>query len=108
MRQPPTVETNGRLPGEVIQRIVRQNQGRILNCYQGGLAKNPGLQGRVAVAFVIGRDGAVSTAQDTAGSDLPDTAVRQCVVRSFLNISFPEPKGGTVNVTYPFTFTPGE
>lgn len=108
MRQPPTVETNGRLPGDVIQRIVRQNQGRMLNCYQQGLAKNPGLQGRVQVAFVIGRDGAVSTAQDTAGSDLPDNAVRQCVVRSFLNISFPEPKGGTVNVTYPFTFTPGE
>ena len=55
---------NGRLPPEVIQRIVRQNFGRFKLCYEDGLRKNPSLQGRVAVKFVIDRSGAVSTAQD--------------------------------------------
>ena len=53
-------QVNGRLPPEVIQRIVRQNFGRFRLCYENGLRTNPNLQGRVAVKFVIDRDGAVS------------------------------------------------
>ena len=53
-------QVSGRLPPEVIQRIVRQNFGRFRLCYENGLRNNPNLQGRVSVRFVIGRDGAVS------------------------------------------------
>lgn len=102
----PTITTNGRLDAAVIQRIVRQNSGRFVACYQDGLRTNPSLQGRVAVAFVIGRDGEVSAAQDTNGSDLADQNVRACVVKAFYGVSFPEPGGGQVHVTYPFTFSP--
>jgi len=42
---------NGRLPPEVIQRIVRQNFGRFRNCYESSLRTNPSLTGRVAVKF---------------------------------------------------------
>jgi hypothetical protein len=98
---------NGRLPSEVIQRIVRQNFGRFTQCYQMGLRENPTLSGRVAVRFMIGRDGAVSLAQD-AGSDMPNAAVKACVVRAFSGLSFPSPEDGTVSVTYPIMFTPGE
>ena len=38
---------SGRLPPEVIQRIVRQNYGRFRMCYEQGLARNPNLEGRV-------------------------------------------------------------
>ncbi len=105
MRMPPTIETNGRLMGEVIQRIVRQNQGRFRACYEGALSRNPSLEGRVAVRFVIDRTGAVSTAVDS-GSDLPDEQVKACVVRSFYNLSFPQPSGGSVTVSYPIYFSP--
>ena len=101
-----TVTSNGRLDPAVIQRIVRLNSGRFIGCYKDGLRTNPSLQGRVAVAFVIGRDGDVTIARDTSGSDLADQNVRACVVKSFSGLSFPEPAGGIVNVTYPFTFTP--
>ena len=107
LRQPGPIETNGRLPAEVIQRIVRQNFGRMRLCYTNGLRGNPGLQGRVSTKFVIGRDGSVSAARD-AGSDLPDQAVVQCVVSSFMALSFPAPEGGIATVTYPLTLTPGE
>ncbi|HEX4513032.1 MAG TPA: AgmX/PglI C-terminal domain-containing protein, partial [Polyangiaceae bacterium] len=102
----PTITTNGRLDPAVIQRIVRLNSGRFMGCYKEGLVHNPSLQGRVSVAFVIGRDGSVQTSQDTAGSDLADHDVRACVVKSFSSLSFPEPAGGIVSVTYPFSFTP--
>ncbi len=98
---------NGRLPPEVIQRIVRQNFGRFRLCYENGLRTNPTLSGRVAVKFVIDRSGSVSTAQD-GGSDIPDKGVVSCVVRGFGNLSFPQPEGGIVTVVYPITFSPGD
>jgi hypothetical protein len=98
---------NGRLPAEVIQRIVRQNFGRFRLCYENGMRNNPNLQGRVSVKFVIDRSGAVAMTAD-GGSDLPDQGVVQCVVRGFGNLSFPQPEGGMVTVVYPIMFNPGE
>jgi len=103
----PQIQTNGRLPPEVIQRIVRQNFGRFRLCYETGLRQNPALSGRVATKFVIGRDGAVSQASD-AGSDLPDREVVSCIVRGFHGLSFPSPEGGIATVTYPIILSPGE
>ncbi|MFT3767243.1 MAG: AgmX/PglI C-terminal domain-containing protein [Minicystis sp.] len=94
----------GRLPAEVIQRILRQNYGRFRFCYEQGLVKNPALQGTVRTQFVIGRDGSVASAQN-AGSDLPDQEVVSCVTRAFYGISFPQPEGGIVTVTYPIAFS---
>jgi hypothetical protein len=99
-------QVSGRLPPEVIQRIVRQNYGRFRMCYEEGLARNPNLEGRVSVRFVIGRDGSVSNVAN-GGSDLPDNGVVQCVVRAYYGLSFPQPEGGIVTVVYPIMFAPG-
>ncbi len=99
-------QVNGRLPPEVIQRIVRQNFGRFRMCYEQGLARNPNLEGRVGVRFVIGRDGAVSNAGN-GGSDIPDSGVVSCTISAFYGLSFPQPEGGIVTVTYPIMFSPG-
>jgi hypothetical protein len=109
--KPPSVRmgatsVSGRLPPEVIQRIVRQNFGRFRMCYENGLKSNPNLTGRVSVSFVIGVDGSVSSVGN-GGSDLPDSGVVSCVVRSFGGLSFPQPEGGVVKVTYPIMFSPG-
>jgi hypothetical protein len=98
-------QANGHLPAEVIQRIVRQNDGRYRFCYENGLKANPNLQGRVTVRFLIDRAGAVAVASD-AGSDIPDEAVRRCVVSSFTALSFPAPDSGVVTVVYPIVFSP--
>ena len=100
-RQP---ETNGHLPAEVIQRIVRQNMAASASA-SSGAQDNPNLEGRVTVKFVIGRDGAVMIAAD-GGSDIPDAGVRQCVVSAFQTLSFPAPDSGLVTVVYPITFSP--
>lgn len=105
MRPGDTV-ASGRLPPEVIQRVVRQNFGRFRGCYEAALRTNPNLAGRVAVRFVIGRDGSVGSAAN-GGSDLPDGGVVSCVVRAFHGLSFPAPENGIVTVTYPIAFSPG-
>jgi hypothetical protein len=104
--RPLPVSASGQLPADVIQRIVRQNFGRYRFCYEQGLRGNPNLAGRVAVRFVIGRDGSVSSVQN-GGSDMPDGNVVSCVVRSFYGLSFPAPENGIVTVTYPIMFQPG-
>lgn len=99
------VEVSGRLPPEAIQRTVRQNHGRFRLCFERGASTTGMLTGdRVTVRFVIGRSGAVSSAQAT--SDAGNTALSSCVASAFAGISFPQPEGGVVNVTYPVLFTP--
>jgi hypothetical protein len=104
--RPGAAAVNGRLPPEVIQRIVRQSHGRFRLCYENGLGRNPALEGRIVVRFVIERDGSVSNVK-TAGSDLPDPQVVACVARVFEGMSFPQPEGGIVTVSYPLVFSPG-
>ncbi len=101
---PPTI--SGRLPPQVIQRVVRQNHGRFRVCYERGLSANPALEGRVTVRFVIGRTGAVTNVAN-GGSSLPASDVVNCVVRAFYGLSFPAPEGGLVTVSYPLSFSPG-
>ena len=100
-----TPTTNGRLAPEVIQRVVRLNDGRYRACYEAGLRTDPGLAGRVTVKFMIDRNGGVAVAAD-GGSDIPDEGVRRCVVSSFLSLSFPSPDSGSVTVVYPIVFSP--
>lgn len=95
----------GRLPPESVLRILRANWGRIRLCYENGLRRNPTLAGRVVVRFIIGRDGSVNNSAD-GGSTLPDPEVVSCIVRAFYGLSFPQPEGGIVHVTYPILLSP--
>lgn len=95
----------GRLPPEIVARVVRQNAGRIRVCYGEGLKRDPRLAGTVRVRFVIDRSGSVVTAQDAA-STLPDREVVACIARAFGSLAFPQPEGGIVVVTYPMTLSP--
>ena len=106
LRQLPTT-VNGKLPPEVIQRIVRQNFGRFRLCYENGLRTNPKLGGRITAKFTITSSGAVGKTAD-AGSDLPDKSVIACVVKGYANMSFPQPTSGEVIVTYGILFSPGD
>lgn len=95
---------NGRLPPEAVQRVVRQSFGRLRACYESGLRRNPSLEGRVTVKFVIDREGAVAMAS-AADATLPDSEVIACIARAYQTMSFPKPEGGIVTVVYPVVFS---
>ncbi|MBS2013266.1 MAG: AgmX/PglI C-terminal domain-containing protein [Deltaproteobacteria bacterium] len=96
----------GRLPPEIIQRVVRQNFGRFRACYEEGLRRRgPKLAGRVETRFVIGRDGAVRESLPLR-SELGDRDVEACVARAFSGLVFPTPEGGVIDVHYPIVFRP--
>ena len=98
-------EVSGRIPPEIIQRVVRQSFSRLRACYEQGLARSPGLQGRISIRFIIDRSGHVANAS-VGGSDLPDDQVNACVAREFTAMVFPAPEGGIVTVVYPVMFSP--
>lgn len=97
---------NGRLPPEVIQRIVRRNFGRFRMCYETALKLDEGLEGMIFVDFVIQTDGSLKNAK--AESALTDKALVECVRKSFDDMEFPKPEGGVVKVRYPLSFSPPE
>jgi hypothetical protein len=101
----PIEDAQGRLAPTVIQRIVRQHFGRFRSCYEAGLKTSPNLEGTVSVKFVIKRDGSVSRA--SAGGDLPDNRVKECVRGAFATLAFPPHEGRETTVTYPIRLSPG-
>lgn len=106
LSQPAAAQPSGRLGPEVIQRVVRGGLARFRrDCYEPALRTNRNLRGRVAVRFVIGRDGNVITAAN-GGNNLPDGGVVSCYVQRFSSLRFPQPDGGHVVVTYPVMLTP--
>lgn len=100
-------EVQGQLDREIIQRVVREHRREIRACYEAELQRNPSLEGRVSIGWVISPSGTVAAAQ-VENSTLNSSAVEQCMTRRILQWRFPEPRGGgIVRVNYPFVLSPG-
>jgi hypothetical protein len=84
----------GKLPPEVVRRIIRQNFGRFRLCYQNALRENPALTGTATVDFKVDASGAVTSATDGGGT-LASPSSRACVAKAFTGLSFPSPESGT-------------
>ncbi|HZO15093.1 MAG TPA: AgmX/PglI C-terminal domain-containing protein, partial [Polyangiaceae bacterium] len=91
---------SGRLPPEIVQRIVRQNFGRFRGAYNAALRRNPQARGRVAMRFVIALDGSVTNV-DVASTEINDAQFLEDLRQAFASLTFPVPEGGVVTVTYP-------
>jgi len=98
-----TMLVNGRLPPEVVRRIMRAHFPAFRLCYELALQKDPTIAGRVAVRFVIGPNGDVTSATDD-GSDLASSEVRSCVIERAKTLLFPKPESGRVTVVFPMIF----
>lgn len=96
---------SGPLPAEVVRRIVRQNFGRFRLCYEDALSRHPDLEGTVSIHFTIGPDGAPRNLGAARSPGFSDAGMVACVVQAFDGISFPEPAGSAVTVTYPVLFS---
>ena len=94
----------GRLPQEVLSRIMSRNKTKYWACYDVALERDPKLRGRVDVSFVIDPRGNVN---DVTASGVGDEALHSCIQQSFRSISFPAPEGGgPVEVRYPMDLEP--
>lgn len=100
---PPQV--SGRIPSPVVAQVLRANVGRLRHCFEPGALKDPSLAGSMVVTFEISTQGKVVALTYT--SELRDSAVGACVAKAISELSFPQPDGGNVKITYPIRFSPG-
>ena len=99
--------TGGSLDKEVIRRVIRRHVHEVRFCYEKGLARNPKLEGTVAIAFRINAEGTVESSV-VKQSSLNQPEVESCIADRVLRWAFPKPVGGTVGVTYPFVLRTSE
>ena len=100
-----TLFVNGRLPPDAVEKVVRAKLDGVRACYESGLRLNPSLQGRATVKLAIDAGGAVAQACN-GGSDLPSSAVIECIVQATSKLTFPAPEAGAVYVVVPFVLSP--
>jgi len=84
---------------------VRKGLPAIRNCYEKGLIKNHGLEGKISVEFTIGTSGRV-TGVKAKDDSLGDPGVTTCVLGKFKSFTFDKPEGGSVKYIYPLMFKP--
>lgn len=93
------------IPPSVIMAPIRSRAGCFRGCYRAGLARNPGLNGRIATRFVIDTDGWVRRARIVT-DELGDLDVADCVRRAFIGLRYEALADGNVTVVYPLQFSP--
>ncbi|MCC6524925.1 MAG: AgmX/PglI C-terminal domain-containing protein [Polyangiaceae bacterium] len=93
------------LPIELVEQRARARLGAMRGCYELGLRRNPTLEGRIELRFVIGRDGSVSQVDGRSSAELEAAKVTACVVRSAYGMSFPPPGDHILTIDYRLGFT---
>ncbi|MBI4954750.1 MAG: AgmX/PglI C-terminal domain-containing protein [Myxococcales bacterium] len=108
--EPPIIRMGGGgyrehiVPIEVVEQVARR-LGRAVGCYEKGLRRNPTLEGRIELRFIIGRDGSVSQVNGRSSDELEAAKVTACVIRSAYGMSFPPPGDTILTIDYPLAFT---
>lgn len=92
------------LTKEEVWEVIRKHLHEIRYCYEMSILRNPKLQGKILVAFVINAEGTVKN-HSVKESELKDPPLNQCVLGRLATWKFPKPKGRiNVDVQYPFVF----
>lgn len=94
-----------------IKAAVQEKLPEIKECYEGWLAQNPALSGKLKVEFRIGeipgRDRAKVMDIDIPDGGMGHVAMEGCVKNVFAGLRFETPRGGELRVTYPLAFQSG-
>ncbi len=105
MGTPEEPNGEGVVNADTVARLIRGQLGGIRSCYERELRQNPALAGRLDVNFTLGSAGRI-TASSTSGLTAAPR-VGTCVTGRLRGLVFPIPQGGSVEFSFPFTFTPG-
>ncbi len=94
----------GGLERDQILAVLQRARGQATYCYEKGLQTDPGLRGRIELAFIIGGRGRVTSSR-IGHSSMGSSKVERCLQNVVRGLKFPQPKGGVdVSVSFPFMF----
>ncbi|MFH1434371.1 MAG: AgmX/PglI C-terminal domain-containing protein [Pseudomonadota bacterium] len=98
---PPT----GTIDPKVARAYIKNNTGKVRQCYEKELKINNLLMGTVNTSILVNTDGSVANIKilsDTVRS----SALKQCMKKEIISWNFPKPEGGRAEVQFPFRFEP--
>jgi len=101
---PRSVEVQGQLDRSEIQKVVNDHLHEVQGCYERQLVKDPALAGKIVSEWVITPAGTVGAVK-IKSSSVRNNEVANCIQAALKRWKFPQPKGGSVTVTYPFVFS---
>jgi len=93
---------NGRLPREVILRVVKASYAEFRRCYEQ--VPDPKPRMRLKLNFTIGTSGRVTEGHVDAEEN---PSLGKCFEQVMFRLVFPAPEGGIVTVGYPIELAPG-
>ena len=96
---------SGKIDAKDAAKVFRRFEGAMKKCYERGLKKRPGIQGKVLLVVRVGSDGKVTQAT-ARGRSLDDKVVQNCMESMAKRMEFPEPKGGVAQLKKPYNFKP--
>jgi len=95
----------GSLSKAEVFRVISRATGRIQRCYEKELMRSKKkLNGKVTAQWTIKLNGRVSGTRVKLNT-LGNAKIASCVLRVIRGLRFPKPKGGSVQIVYPFIFS---
>lgn len=99
-------KVKGSLTQSEVYDVIQKHTGQIQACYERELNKNPGLAGKLTFLWIVKTNGAVGSVKEN-NNTLGNAAVSKCVSGVIKKMKFPRPKGGEVEVVFPWIFKAG-
>lgn len=99
-------KVQGSLSRSDVYKTIGRYQGQLQGCYERRLIDNPSISGKITFEWVIKTNGRVRNVRQRS-STVGDAKVSSCVKRVIKKMKFPRPKGGEVEISYPFVFRQG-
>jgi hypothetical protein len=96
-------DAEGGLSKDQVMRVVRSHQAAIKYCFDKEFQRNPHLNGRIDLAWVIHSNGSVDRAK-VARSAMNNDAVEGCMLRTLKGWQFPKADADTIVQSFPFFF----
>ncbi len=94
----------GGLTPQQVRTTIKNNSTKMLGCYQDSLIRNPNLEGRIKINFIVSESGAVKFAK-LEKTSISDQKMLECILAIAKSIQFPKPVGGSeVSIRFPFEF----
>ncbi len=94
----------GSLSQALIEKTLAKHIHKLQYCYEKALLYDAKLSGTLTMQWTINIGGGVSGA-NVVKSELKNDKLFSCIKTRITEIKFPDPKGGSVSVKYPFQFT---
>src|SRR5690554_731795 len=93
----------GSLSRADVSKTLDRYIGKMQACYERRLTENPSLSGKVVFSWVVQTNGRVKDVRERS-STLADPKTSSCLSGVIKSMKFPTPKGGEVQISYPFMF----